>query len=176
MAKMVTADLKQFQRRQPQQRSEASSLRRHLDPVRLRQNASSPATGQKYVIRKADGSPADPEARYLVLRLDTDPLARQAAETYAEAVAATDPRLAEAVRVACAPKRKADWKLPRAPRCKCGTVCRPVAMQDIDRWVLEWECDDCCDPVEGPAIPWPFVQEFVEGEDFERIGIDWDIA
>jgi hypothetical protein len=110
------------------------------------------------------------------LRLDTDPLARQAAETYADAVAATDPRLAEAVRVACAAKLKASWKLPRAPRCECGAACRPIAMQEIDRWILEWECNDCCDPVEGPAIPWPFVQECVGGEDFERLGIAWDIA
>ncbi|MDQ3333357.1 MAG: hypothetical protein M3552_22380 [Planctomycetota bacterium] len=78
--------------------------------------------------------------------------------------------------VLCAAKLKPDWRLPKSPRCQCGSKCRPVAMQDIGRWLLEWECDDCCDPVEGPAIAWPFVQAFAEGEDFERIGFDWDIA
>ena len=37
----------------------------------------------KYIIRKADGSPVDPKACYLVLRLDTDEDARAAALLYA---------------------------------------------------------------------------------------------
>jgi hypothetical protein len=135
-----------------------------------------PSNGQKYVIQKADGSPADPNARYLVLRLDTDLFAREAAQTYADAVEEANPHLADAVRTACAAKVKAGWRLPPSPRCRCGAKCQPVAMQDMDRWNLEWECIDCCDPVEGPAILWPFVQEFAEGDDFERVGFNWDIA
>jgi hypothetical protein len=173
---MVTADLKQIQRRQAQQRADNASMRRRGVAVHSRQKSAPPVPGQKYVIRKTDGSPADPDARYLVLRLDTDPFARQAAATYADAVADENPQLAEAVRVACAPKVKPGWSLPKAPRCGCGACCRPMAMQEMDRWVLEWECEDCCDPVDGPAITWPFVQDVAEGDDFERIGIDWDIA
>jgi len=37
---------------------------------------------RKYVVLKADGSPVDPEAEYLVLRLDTDEAACQAAFCY----------------------------------------------------------------------------------------------
>jgi hypothetical protein len=173
---MVTAGLKQIQRRQAEERAEATSLRRGVERTHARETRKSQSPDQKYVIRKADGSPADPNARYLVLRLDTDPFAREAAQTYAEAVEESNPRLAAAVRTACVPQLKANWRLPASPRCECGANCHPVAMQELDRWVLEWECNDCCDPVAGPAIAWPFVQEFAEGEDFERIGIDWDIA
>ena len=173
---MVTADLKHFQRTRQQPASDAVARRLEQSLAAPRPVPKAPAGGQKYVIQKADGSPADPDARYLVLRLDTDPFARQAAEAYANAVADSDPRLAEAVRSACAAKIKPGWKLPAAPRCQCGSKCHPVAMQDIGRWLLEWECDDCCDPVQGPAIAWPFVQAFAEGEDFARIGIDWDLA
>jgi len=42
---------------------------------------------QKYVIAKKDGSPVDDGACYFVLRLDEDPCAREAIETYARAVA-----------------------------------------------------------------------------------------
>lgn len=37
----------------------------------------------KYVVRKRDGSPTDPNAVYFVLRLDTDIVARHAMWTYA---------------------------------------------------------------------------------------------
>lgn len=40
----------------------------------------------KYVVTKADGSPVDPKADYLVLRLDTDPCARDAASLYARSL------------------------------------------------------------------------------------------
>jgi len=40
---------------------------------------------KKYSITKADGRPCDPDAEYFVLRLDTDPAARAALRTYAEA-------------------------------------------------------------------------------------------
>jgi hypothetical protein len=39
---------------------------------------------RKYTITKADGSPVDPNAQYLVLRLDTDRAACLAALTYAD--------------------------------------------------------------------------------------------
>jgi hypothetical protein len=137
---------------------------------------TAPLTTGKYVISKADGSPVDPGARYLVLRLDTDPFARKAAEAYAEVVAEANPRLAEAVRDACAATPAPGWSLPKAPTCACGSPCRPIALEDFGRWSLEWECYECCDPVEGPAIPWPFVERFAEGSDFERIGLAWDYA
>lgn len=37
----------------------------------------------KYLLSKADGSVVDPEADYFILRLDTDPIARMAANEYA---------------------------------------------------------------------------------------------
>lgn len=39
---------------------------------------------QKYKIEKTDGTPVDPEAQYFVLRLDTDPYAREAMWEYIE--------------------------------------------------------------------------------------------
>lgn len=38
---------------------------------------------RKYVIRKANGKPIDPQAMYFVLRIDTDPVARKALWEYA---------------------------------------------------------------------------------------------
>jgi hypothetical protein len=48
----------------------------------------------KYIIKKADGTPIDPEADYFVLRLDTDPHARVAALAYADSIEPGNPRLA----------------------------------------------------------------------------------
>jgi hypothetical protein len=49
----------------------------------------------KYIVSKADGSPVDPKAQYLVLRLDTDPHAVVAALAYAKECAGTDPVFSE---------------------------------------------------------------------------------
>jgi len=49
---------------------------------------------QKYIIEKADGSPTDPKAVYFVLRLDTDPAAREAASAYASACQEANSQLA----------------------------------------------------------------------------------
>lgn len=156
----------------PQQNSSGShSPRQDTEPA-----GEGEKSAQRYVVTKTDGSPPDPNARYLVLRLDTDPKARQAGRAYAEAVAANDPRLADAILSTCRAKVRSDWSLPASPRCRCGSKCRPVAMRGIEHWQLEWECQNCCDPVDGPAISWPFVEAFAEGEDFERLGMDWDNA
>lgn len=48
----------------------------------------------KYKVEKTDGSPVSPDAQYLVLRLDTDMAAREAALCYASAIAVTMPQLA----------------------------------------------------------------------------------
>lgn len=37
---------------------------------------------KKYIVTKADGTPVDPKAIYFVMRLDTDPAAREAVEIY----------------------------------------------------------------------------------------------
>lgn len=52
----------------------------------------------KYIVTKTDGSPVDPNARYFVLRIDTDEAARSAALTYATAIEAADPVLADQLR------------------------------------------------------------------------------
>jgi hypothetical protein len=48
----------------------------------------------KYCIEHADGSPIDPMAQYFVLRFDTDPAARIALKTYADAIEEDNPTLA----------------------------------------------------------------------------------
>lgn len=55
---------------------------------------------RKYVVdvRKADGEPTDPDAEYLVLRLDTDAAARKAALVYADAVEDEMPKFADDIR------------------------------------------------------------------------------
>ena len=53
---------------------------------------------QKYIIHKADGSPVDPDAIYMVLRLDTDPHAMNAALKYADSCENDNPLLAQDIR------------------------------------------------------------------------------
>lgn len=55
---------------------------------------------EKYApLKKADGSPTDPKAQYFVLRIDTDPAAREALATYANAIErAGDGEFAEELR------------------------------------------------------------------------------
>lgn len=48
----------------------------------------------KFVVTKADGTPVDPEAQYLVLRLDTDGCARVAAVFYAVCIQEEQPGFA----------------------------------------------------------------------------------
>lgn len=49
---------------------------------------------KKYIVKRADGSPTDPDAKYFVLRIDTDPHARVALEVYAALVREDNPVLA----------------------------------------------------------------------------------
>ena len=48
----------------------------------------------KYVIKKRSGKPVDPRAEYFVLRLDKDPHALKAMETYIHSVIDDNPELA----------------------------------------------------------------------------------
>ena len=57
--------------------------------------------GGKYIVSKSSGEPVDPEAKYFVLRLDTDPVARHAARVYARDIEAKNPRLARDLREFC---------------------------------------------------------------------------
>jgi len=52
----------------------------------------------KYIVAKTNGDPVDPEAEYLVLRLDTDPHARTAALAWADAIESEAPNLAADIR------------------------------------------------------------------------------
>lgn len=45
----------------------------------------------KYTITKTDGSAVDPNAHYFVLRVDTDPHAREAILAYADSLELADP-------------------------------------------------------------------------------------
>lgn len=49
----------------------------------------------KYEIRKRDGSPVDPNAKYFVLRLDTDRFAIGAAQRYSKLCREENPKLSE---------------------------------------------------------------------------------
>jgi hypothetical protein len=53
---------------------------------------------RKYHIAKVDGTPIDPAAQYFVLRIDTDPAARQALLHYAKCIEATNPQFAAELR------------------------------------------------------------------------------
>ena len=48
----------------------------------------------KYIITKANGNPVDEDAKYFVLRYDTDPHARKALLAYAESVRSDNSQLA----------------------------------------------------------------------------------
>ena len=52
----------------------------------------------KYNITKADGSPVDPDARYFILRIDTDPAAREVLLSYAKAIELENPLFADELR------------------------------------------------------------------------------
>lgn len=52
----------------------------------------------KYHIAKADGSPIDPNAKYFVLRIDTDQAAREALKTYANYIEYDEPEFAAELR------------------------------------------------------------------------------
>jgi hypothetical protein len=48
----------------------------------------------KYIVKKANGEPTDPGAQYFVLRIDSDPHARQAIRAYAQSIKDDNPTLA----------------------------------------------------------------------------------
>lgn len=52
----------------------------------------------KYIIEKADGSPMNPEAEYLVLRLDNDETCRRAALAWSGFIQDRQPELAADIR------------------------------------------------------------------------------
>ena len=50
---------------------------------------------QKYVVSKLDGTPSDPSADYLVLRIDNDYAAMKAAIVYADEIAVENPQFSQ---------------------------------------------------------------------------------
>ena len=52
----------------------------------------------KYIVNKASGEPIEPEARYFVLRIDTDIHARTALRAYATSIFNKNPELARGLR------------------------------------------------------------------------------
>lgn len=63
----------------------------HLRQPRITPVVPVPGLYTKYIIEKADGSPVDPNAKYFVLRIDTDCHARIALSAYAESIAGDAP-------------------------------------------------------------------------------------
>lgn len=61
----------------------------------------------QYIVSKTDGTPVDPNAKYFVLRLDTDIHARKAAVAYAGSIQSENPALARAI---CLEVIKASYK------------------------------------------------------------------
>lgn len=49
---------------------------------------------EKYIIKKTNGNPIDPNAEYFVLRIDKDPHAKKALRAYADSVRKDNPILA----------------------------------------------------------------------------------
>ena len=49
---------------------------------------------KKYIIQKSDGSKIDPDAKYFVLRVDTDKHAKKALLAYVNSVKEENPKLA----------------------------------------------------------------------------------
>lgn len=141
----------------------------------------------KYVVHKADGSPVDPSARYLVLRLDAGEYVtacRAAAAVFARRVSFRNPQLAADLETVLAgyksPFRRPDsgsatiapgWSLSEKPICPvCGRKTRAVALHTGDVWLLFWDCE-CADLDETDlAIDWPFVEDWANSVDMEAAG------
>jgi len=73
----------------------------------------------KYTVEKASG-PTDPDARYFVLRLDTDEAARGAALTYARAIRDTRPKLSAELLVLLA---ELGQPAPACYKCAHASMC-----------------------------------------------------
>jgi hypothetical protein len=76
---------------------------------------------------------------------------------------------------------KPGWKMPMAPAGACP-YCKkrviPCAVHTGDGWAQYWDCESGCEPfadspgggmIEGESA-WPFVEDWVKGSDWERIG------
>ena len=66
-----------------------------------------------------------------------------------------------------------DWQMPTRKCSKCGADLVPVAVDTGDGWYLGWDdCEHLCDaPADLYAfIEWPFVKDWANVEDLERLG------
>jgi len=75
---------------------------------------------------------------------------------------------------------KPDWKLPEPPKClECGEPLTAVAHHTGDGWVWHWYTtgNPCWhEPEEFDTtehqIDWPFVEEWVKGDDWTAAGFE----
>lgn len=113
---------------------------------------------QKYKIEKTDGSPVDPDAKYLVLRLDTDDAAIAAALAY---IAHVWEFVAEELPDQVPPFVSDLMKLLMELDHEAGLQC-PACDGREEVFVYASEEDDGTD--NGSYVPCPLCQEIVEQE------------
>ena len=80
----------------------------------------------KYIVKKADGSPTDSDACYFVLRLDTDYAARRAMAQYARSIRRENEQLANDIE-----KCVAELEMPD---CGCREAMCPHTRVFSDVW------------------------------------------
>jgi len=77
----------------------------------------------KYKVEKSDSTPLDPRAAYVVLRIDSDPLARRAVRLYAWLLAWVNPRAADELLLYLDETAIADGQVPeRLTRAASGVI------------------------------------------------------
>lgn len=133
---------------------------------------------QKYIVRKVSG-PADLDAEYRVLRIDSDPAAEAAWRYYGHLIQDSNPALAADIIQEVRPGAilKPNWVFPDHPPDLCEHCNEPIdvpmAVNTCDGWYLCWECRGGCGHDEYPMVGvWPFVENWESGHDFDAIGFE----
>lgn len=74
------------------------------------------------------------------------------------------------------PNVKPNWKKPVPPEpaiCpECGYSIKPVAVMDVDTFVLlGWDCDMLHEEIDDATVhEWPFTDDFATAKDLEELG------
>lgn len=141
---------------------------------------------QKYIVQKADGSPVDPNAKYIVLRVDAGEYVqacRAAVAVFARRVWCRNPDLAYDLEQLLfqygSPFKKpdpgpatirSDWSLPDKTCPTCGVKLQATACDIDGAWALMWECENDC--VDDLVIDWPFIEDWANAVDLEAAGFE----
>lgn len=132
----------------------------------------------KYNVSKADGSPVDPEAIYIVLRVDKGEYVhacRAGVMAFARAVRPINPQLHDDLveLLSQYPMGHAmvreGWTMPTGKCPSCSSDMEAVAVHTGDGWGLYLECPKCGDYPEED-LEWPLVVDYATGADLEAAG------